>query len=186
MEFDEVIISRKSVRSFQEKEIPEEILNNMMEAAQLSPSFQNKQCWRFIVVRDKKIIKDLALKSGMISKVNFFIKDAPVVIVACADPAKSGTMNDQNYYLVDTAIAFQQMMLSAWNQGIGSCWLAAFNEQYVREILEIPKHIRVVALSPFGYPKEKKSLYEKVVKTFAGSKKRKEFINIICYDKWSL
>ena len=186
MEFDEVLISRKSVRSFLNKEIPEEILNNMMEAARLSPSFQNRQCWRFIVVRDKDLIKDLALRSGMVSKVNFFIKDAPVVIVACADPAKSGTMNNQDYYLVDTSIAFQQMMLSAWSQGIGSCWLAAFSEQKVREILEIPKHIRVVALSPFGYPKEKKSLYDKAVKVFAQSKKRKKFNNIICYDKWSL
>ena len=186
MNFSDVILSRKSVRSFQNKDVPEEILNNMIEVARLSPSFQNRQCWRFIVVRDKNIIKDLALRSGMISKVNFFIKDAPVVIIACADPAKSGTMNDQNYYLVDTAIAFQQMMLSAWNHGIGSCWLAAFNEQRVREILEIPKNIRVVALSPFGYPKKKKSIYEKAVKVFAGSKKRSEIKNIICYDKWSL
>ena len=186
MEFDELIISRKSVRSFQEKEISQEILNNMMEAARLSPSFQNRQCWRFIVVRDRKIINDLALRSGMISKVNFFIKDAPVVIIACADPAKSGTMNNQDYYLVDTTIAFQQMMLSAWNHGIGSCWLAAFNEEKVREILEIPQNIRVVALSPFGYPKEKNTLYEKVVKTFAGSKKRNDLKNIICYDKWNL
>ncbi|HHE65411.1 MAG TPA: nitroreductase [Bacteroidetes bacterium] len=186
MEFDEVIISRKSVRSFQDKEISEEILNTMMEAARLSPSFQNRQCWRFVVVRDKNIIKDLALRSGMVSKVNFFIKDAPVVIVACADPAKSGTINNQDYYLVDTSIAFQQMMLAAWNHGVGSCWLAAFNERYVREILEIPQNIRIVALSPFGYPKEKKSLYEKAVKVFAQSKKRNEIKNIICYDKWSL
>ena len=82
MEFDEVLISRKSVRSFRDKEIPEDILNNMMEAARLSPSFQNRQCWRFVVVQDKDLIKDLALRSGMISKINFFIKDAPVVIVA--------------------------------------------------------------------------------------------------------
>ena len=78
------------------------------------------------------------------------------------------------------------MMLSAWNHGIGSCWLAAFNEQKVREILEIPQNIRVVALSPFGYPKEKKTLYDKAVKVFAQSKKRNEIKNIICYDKWSL
>ncbi len=184
MEFDKVIISRKSIRNFQNKEIPEEVLNDIMEAARLSPSFQNKQCWRFVVVRNKNIIKDLALRSGMISKVNFFIKDAPVVIVACADPAKSGTMNGQNYYLVDTAIAFQQMMLTAWNHGVGSCWLAAFNEQKVREILKIPQNIKVVALSPFGYPKEKASLYSTVVKTFAGSKKRLDLDKIVMYDTW--
>jgi len=185
VEFDEVIISRKSVRSFQYKEIPEEVLNVMMEAARLSPSFQNRQCWRFVVVRDKNIINELALKSGLVSKVNFFIKDAPVVIVACADPAKSGTMNEQNYYLVDTAIAFQQMMLAAWNQGVGSCWLAAFNEQRVREILKIPQNIRIIALSPFGYPKEKKTIYEKALKVFAGSKHRNEMNKIVSYDKWS-
>jgi len=184
VDFNEVIISRKSVRSFQDKKIPEEILNNMMEVARLSPSFQNRQCWRFVVVRDKNIIKDLALRSGMISKVNFFIKDAPVVIVACADPSKSGTINNQNYYLVDTAIAFQQMMLSAWNHGIGSCWLAAFSELKVREILNIPQNIRVVALSPFGYPKEKKLLYEKAVKAFAGSKKRLDIDKIVIWEKW--
>jgi len=184
VEFNEVIISRKSVRSFQDKEISEDILNNMMEAARLSPSFQNKQCWRFVVVREKNVIKELALKSGLVSKVNFFIKDAPVVIVACADPAKSGTMNDQNYYLVDTAIAFQQMMLAAWNEGVGSCWLAAFNEQRVREILNIPQNIRIVALSPFGYPKEKKTVYEKALKVFAGSKKRLDLDKIIMWEKW--
>ena len=61
MDFEEVIFTRKSVRSFQDKEISQEILNNMMEAARLSPSFQNRQCWRFIVVKDKKLISDLAL-----------------------------------------------------------------------------------------------------------------------------
>ena len=74
MEFKEVIFSRKSVRSFKNKAVPEEIINDMMEAARLSPSFQNKQCWRFVVVRDKNIIKELALRSGLVSKVNFFIK----------------------------------------------------------------------------------------------------------------
>ncbi|NQT65139.1 MAG: nitroreductase family protein, partial [FCB group bacterium] len=107
-----------------------------------------------------------------------------VVIVACADPAKSGTMNNQNYYLVDTAIAFQQMMLSAWNHGIGSCWLAAFNEQKVRDILKIPDNIRVVALSPFGYPKEKKTFYDNAVKVFAQSKKRLDLNKIMMWDKW--
>ncbi|MBT3755146.1 MAG: nitroreductase, partial [Candidatus Cloacimonetes bacterium] len=66
MDFEEVIFTRKSVRSFQDKEISQEILNNMMEAARLSPSFQNRQCWRFIVVKDKKLIGDLALRSGII------------------------------------------------------------------------------------------------------------------------
>ena len=93
-------------------------------------------------------------------------------------------MNKQNYYLVDVAISFQQMILAAWNHGIGSCWLAAFNEESVKNILNIPAKIRVVAMSPFGYPKEKASLYSKAVKTFAGSKKRIDLNKMVMYDVW--
>jgi len=184
MELTDVIASRHSVRSFSSEEISEEILQEMFFAAQRSPSFQNRQCWRFVLVKNAETRKELALKSGLVGKVNFFIKAAPLIIVACADPAHSGTMNKQNYYLVDVAIAFQQMMLSAWNRGVGSCWLAAFNEDKVKEILDIPPKIRVVAMSPFGYPKEKNSLYEKAVKAFAGSRNRVEMDKIILREKW--
>ncbi len=184
MEFTDVILSRRSARSFSKKEIPENILNEMLEASRLSPSSQNRQCWRFVVVKEEETRKKLALKSGFIGKLNFFIKDAPVIIVACADPSKSVRLNKQNYYLVDVAIAFQQMMLAAWNHGVGSCWLAAFNEQKVKEILDIPSKIRVVAMSPFGYLKKKASLYDKALKTFAGSKKRLDLDKIVMWEKW--
>jgi nitroreductase len=184
MEFTDVILSRRSVRSFSKKEIPENVFNEMLEAARLSPSSQNRQCWRFVVVKDEEIRKKLALKSGFIGKLNFFIKDAPTIIVACADPSKSVRLNKQSYYLVDVAIAFQQMMLAAWNHGVGSCWLAAFNEQKVKEILAIPSKIRVVAMSPFGYSKKKASLYDKALKAFAGSKKRIDLNKIMMWEKW--
>ncbi|MCF7793089.1 MAG: nitroreductase family protein [Candidatus Cloacimonetes bacterium] len=184
MEFLDVIKSRKSIRSFAEKDIPEDFLLEILEAARLAPSFQNRQCWRFVVVRDPQKRKELALKSGFLGKVNFFIKTAPVIIVACADTSKSGTVNNQDYYLVDVSIAFQQMMLAAWNRGIGSCWLAAFDEKKVKDILNIPDKIRVVAMSPFGYPKQKQGFYAKAVKTFAGSKKRLEIEKIVKWDEW--
>ncbi|HEX37713.1 MAG TPA: nitroreductase [Candidatus Cloacimonetes bacterium] len=180
----EAIETRKSIRSYATKELDEEKLLRILEAGRLAPSWQNKQCWQFVVVKEKETIHKLALKSGMLSKSNFFIKDAPVVIVACANPSNSGHLNGQYYYLVDVAIAFQQMMLAAWEMGIGSCWLGAFNEKRVKEILEIPKKIKVVALSPFGYPKEKDTLYAKALKTFAGSKKRKELEKIVHWEQW--
>lgn len=156
----------------------------ILEAARLAPSFQNRQCWRFVVVQDPGKKRELALKSGFLGKVNFFIKDASAIIIACADTSKSGTVNGQDYYLVDVSIAFQQMMLAAWSHGIGSCWLAAFNENKVKKILNIPDKIRVVAMSPFGYPKDKQGLYAKAVKTFAGSKKRLAIDKIIKWDEW--
>ncbi len=186
MEFTDVIFSRKSIRSFSKKEISSDILEKILEAGRLAPSSQNRQCWKFVVVQEEEIRRKLALKSGLIGKVNFFIKDAPVIIVACADPSRSVHLNSQDYYLVDTAIAFQQMMLTAWSFGIGTCWLAAFNEKKVKEILQIPNKIRIVGMSPFGYPKEKPSLYDKALKTFAGSNKRLSLEKIVCYDKWDL
>ena len=180
----EAIQSRKSIRSYDTKKIEDEKLEKILEAGRLAPSWQNKQCWQYVVVKDKDTIGKLALKSGLISKSNFFIKDAPVVIVACANPNDSGHLNGQDYYLVDVAISFQQMMLEAWEMGIGSCWLGAFNEKKVREILGIPSKIKVIALSPFGYPKNKQSLYAKAIKTFAGSKKRKDLEKIVHWEKW--
>lgn len=184
MEFTDVIKTRKSIRSFKDQKIPEGILTEILKAARLSPSFQNRQCWRFIVVQDSLKKKELALKSGLLGKVNFFIKNAPVIIVACADTTKSGKINNQDYYLVDVAIAFQQMMLAAWNLGIGSCWLAAFDEKKIKTILKIPSQIRVVAMSPFGYPKQKQGIYSKAVKAFAGSKNRLDLSKITAKDKW--
>jgi len=80
---------RKSIRSFIDSEIDEENILEILEAARLAPSFQNRQCWRFIVVRDILKKRELALKTGLLGKVNFFIKEAPMIIVACADPGKA-------------------------------------------------------------------------------------------------
>ncbi len=186
MEFKDVIMSRRSVRNYRSDYIPDDVFQLILEAGRNAPSFQNKQCWRFIVLNDREFIKRFSSNIGLIGKINFFIKNAPVIIVACAEAKKSGTVNKQDYYLVDTSIAFHQMMLTAWNYGIGSCWMAAFDEKKVKKILSVPEEIRVVALSPFGYPKEKESVYGKTLKFFAGSKSRKELERIVCYNKWDL
>ena len=184
MDLSDLILSRHSVRDFSEEAITDEELDIILEAGRQAPSAQNKQCWRYIVLKDRENIKKFARHIGLVGTVNFFIADAPVVIIACADPKKSVKMNGQEYYLVDTAISFQQMMLAGWGMGIGSCWLAAFNEKQVRKYLGIPENIRVVGLSPFGYPRDKKGLYSKFLKTFAGSSKRMDKGQIIKYERW--
>jgi len=181
-----VIFSRKSIRNFTPEKIPEEVLLQILEAGRVAPSCQNRQCWRFLVINDHEKIKGLVYNSGFIGTVNFFIRNAPLVIVACADLKDNCHLNNQDYYLVDTAIAFQQMMLMAWSLGIGSCWLGAFHEEKLKNYLKIPDNIRVVAMSPFGYPQDKKSFYSKIVSGFAGSSHRKEIENIVCYNEWKL
>ncbi len=181
MDFNEVVQLRHSVRSYRPDPLPPEILQQMLEAARIAPSAQNRQPWRFIVLQDSAKIKELSLHSGFLGMVNLFIRQAPCVIVACADTTGNLKINEQDYYLVDTAIAFHQMMLTAWSFGIGSCWLAAFNEKKLASWLKIPPAWRIVALSPFGYPAEKPGIYAKLVKTFAGSKDRLPLDKIVRY-----
>jgi nitroreductase len=186
MECLEALITRHSVRSFRQDAIAQHIIDDMLEAARHAPSCQNKQCWRFIIIDDPRRITGLSTHAGFIGTVNLFIRQAPLVVVACAEPSRSCVLNGQNYYLVDTAIAFQQMMLAAWHHGVGSCWLGAFNEKSVKNFLGIPEHIRVVGMSPFGYPADKASLYAKAVKAFAGSNNRLSTGEIHCRNSWSL
>ena len=177
------ILNRYSVRSFKEDAIADDVLDTILEAGRLAPSAQNRQCLQFIVITDKDMIKKVALHS-FIGMINYFIKDAPVLIIACADPAKSLVLNEQPMYLVDVTLSFQQMIMAAWSFGIGSCWLGGFNEKSLKKLLNIPDHIKVVAMSPFGYPKEKKSFYAKVVSLVSSSKKRVAKEEIIHYNIW--
>jgi nitroreductase len=181
MDVKEVIQLRHSVRDFLPDPVPDEVLAEMLEAARQAPSAQNRQPWRFIVLRNPEKIKALAIHSGLIGLANFFIRKAPCVIVACADSGKNLRINGQDYYLVDTTIAFHQLILMAWSHGIGSCWLAAFSEKKLKDSLELPKSWRIVALSPFGYPAETQGLYSKALKTFAGSKDRLPLDRIVRY-----
>jgi nitroreductase len=177
MDFDKVVLTRKSVRKYLDKPVEEEKITKCLEAARLAPSWENKQCWRFVVVRDKEIIAKLA------KGINFWAKSAPVFIVACGDPKRSGTRYGQNYYLVDVAIAMEHLVLAAANLGLGTCWLGLFDEEETKKLLKIPEGIRVVALTPLGYPHPDEGIWGKVVKAIV-SKKRKSLGEIAYDGEW--
>lgn len=179
MNFKELIFGRHSVRYFLPTPIPEAALVDMLEAGRLAPSAQNRQPWRYLVFTDSAKIQSLASNCGLIGLSNYFIRKAPCLIIACADSKANLRLNGQDYYLVDTAISFHQMMLMARGHGIESCWLAAFSEKKLRSYLRIPDSWRIVALAPFGYPAASKSLYGKVVSSFAGSDTRKALSEIV-------
>jgi nitroreductase len=119
------------------------VKNNILEAGRQAPSAGNKQPWHFIAVTDKEIKQ--ALSWG---RVNWFIKNAPLTIVGCAN-TETG-----KWSIVDTTIALQNMVIAAWVMGIGSCWIGAFKEGDVKQLLNIPEKWKVVALVTFGYPAE--------------------------------
>jgi len=151
MEFMDVIRKRRSIRRFKPDPVPEEELKYILEAARLAPSWANTQCWHFIVVTDPEI-------KSQIGEVGFrWSARGPAMIVACADPAQSGIKEDQHHYLVDVGIALEHLMLAATERGLGTCWIVAFDEARVKELLDIPDNIRIVALTPLGYPAEEPS-----------------------------
>ena len=141
----DVILSRKSIREYYDKDIPTDVLNKIMEAGRQSPSAANRQPYRFIVVSDSEIKKELP---GLVSG---FLKNAPIVIVGCANPK---VMLTGKWAVVDTTIALENMVIAAWSLGVGSCWIGAFDEQKVKNVLQIPEKWKVVALLSLGYPAE--------------------------------
>ncbi len=146
MSFLDAIYSRRSIRKYENKDIPQEILQQILEAGRCAPSAVNRQPFRFVVVNDREIMKDFC--DNLIAR---FVKYAPAAIAGCADIKSLLT---GNWAVVDTTIAMQNMVIAASALGIGSCWIGACNEEKVKKALKIPDKWKFVALITLGYPAE--------------------------------
>ena len=152
MDLMEAIKTRRSIRRYKDLQVPETLLREVLNAARLAPSADNAQPWKIIVVRDE------AVKAKLASACNGqkFMAQAPIILVACGVPEDAfqtvgGYMSS---HVIDASIAVDHLTLAAHSLGLGTCWIAWFKEDKVREILEIPEDIRVIALTPLGYPDE--------------------------------
>jgi len=163
------ISERRSVRDFLPADIGRDKLLKILEAARLSPSAKNMQDWKFVVVQDAAIRKRLAEAANG----QTWVAKASVIAVACGTGTEYVMPCGQYAYTIDVSIACTHMILAAWELGIASCWLGAFNEAAVKKILQIPDGVRVVAMIPFGYPARPVA---------AASRKRLE--DIVSYDKF--
>jgi nitroreductase len=167
----EVIQKRRSVRKYKENPIPEEVLLRVLEAARLAPSGKNFQPWKFIIVKDKALKEKLARASAG----QFFIAKAPIIIVGCGFPdncyARMGRY--MKSWSVDVTIALEHLILQAQEEGLGTCWIGSFEEEEVKAILNVPEEVKVLALTPLGYPDE--------IPPFRG---RKSLDEIISYDRY--
>jgi nitroreductase len=152
MELSEAIEGRRSIRSFKPNDVSEEEVEVLIEAATFAPSAGNIQPWEFVVVRKPEMKKKLAIAANE----QLFMEQAPVVIVVCANEILSsqgyGLRGKTLFCLQDTAAAIENMLLTAYSLGLGTCWIGAFEEIEVREALRIPEGVRPVALVPVGYP----------------------------------
>jgi nitroreductase len=163
------ISQRTSVRAYKATDVEEDKLKKVLEAARLSPSASNRQDWKFIVVRNKETKNKLAKAAFGQS----FIGEAPVLIVACGTETKSIMGCGQPTHTVDVSIACAYMILQAYELGLGTCWIGAFKEDEVKKTLNIPERVRVVAMTPLGYPNQPPS-----------QKSRKSLDQIICLEKY--
>jgi nitroreductase len=148
----DIIRKRRSVRKYKGDPIPEDVFLRVMEAARLAPSGKNNQPWKFIIVHDEEMRNKLAAAS----RNQTFMAKAPITIVACGYPERS-YLKQGNYmksWSIDVACAIDHLMLQATEEGLGTCWIGAFEEKDVKALLGIPEDVRVLALTPLGYPDE--------------------------------
>ena len=171
MDVMEAIKKRYSVRCYQDRVVEPEKLDGILEAARLAPSASNRQEWRFVVIQDKNIRQRLM----QAAKDQAFVGQAPVVIACCAKTDSHIMTCGQMCYPIDVAIAIEHMALKATEEGLGTCWIGAFHEDKVKEILGIPQDVRVVALLALGYP----------VKLRPNTKDRLRLKEIVMHEKWS-
>ncbi len=154
MEFFDVIKNRYSIRRFKEKEVEDEKLRLIFETVNLAPSAGNLQAYDIFLIRDKN-------KKELLAKASYdqnFIKQAPVVLIFCANTKRSeyyGEKGRKLYCLQDATIAASYAQLAATNLGLGSVWVGGFDENEVLKILGSPRHSIPVAIIPIGYPDEK-------------------------------
>jgi len=151
MDILKVVKERRSIRDFQKKKIPDDLLDKLIEALIWAPSAGNLQARKFYFIRNEKMRKMLA-QAALNQN---FIADAPLVIVGCSDSrisSKYGERGVELYTIQDVALSIMGMMLVAHENGLGSTWVGAFHEKEVVKILNLPRHLRPVTMVPVGYP----------------------------------
>jgi len=147
----DTILSRRSVRKYTDKEVPEELPEELIRYGMFAPSACNKQPWHFIIIRDKNILSQIAEfhPNGKM------LKNAPCAILVCGDEEKA---HDKGYWPVDCSAATQNILLAAHAKGLGACWVGIYPREErianMKKIVNLLSHIHAFALISLGYPAE--------------------------------
>jgi nitroreductase len=170
MEFSELIEARYSVRAYRSDLVEDEKLQAVLEAARLAPTAANRQPFQLIVMHTAKRETEI----GKIYPRPWFVQ-APLVICICAISSQAWTRESDrfNARLIDAAIVADHLILAATNLGLGTCWIAAFNVEAARSVLQLPDDVEPVIFTPLGYPAGQ-----------PGPKIRKPLIDLVRYEHW--
>lgn len=157
MEVLQAIKTRRSIRYYKRTPVARKKLEAVLEAARWAPSWANTQCWRFIVVSDAAIKDKLADMLGT-NRAAAGVRQAPLLIVACAEMEKSGyyqgrqSTDKGDWYMYDVALAVANLVLAAHSLGLGTVHIGLFDAKKAAAILDVPPGFSVVALTPLGHP----------------------------------
>jgi nitroreductase len=180
MEVLEAIRTRRSIRKYKSEPVDDRTLETVLEAARQAPSWSNTQCWRFVVVRNAETKGRLSDTLTETNPARDAVRNAPIVIVACAEMEKAGykggqvTTDKGDWFMFDVALAMHNLVLAAHDVGLGTVYVGLFDAKKAAGILSVPEGYCVVAITPLGYPDEIKE-----------PRPRKELSEIVHYDKWN-
>lgn len=152
---EEVIKSRRSVRSYQNKKVSKEIIENVLDSVRYAPSAGNYQPWEMIVVQDDEMRRNIV---NAASNQEWMI-NAPVFIIACVNDRLAGAVYGPRgkmlYGIQAVAAAIENILLTAESLGLGTCWIGEFSEITVARLLQCPEYVRPNAIITLGYPNDK-------------------------------
>ena len=172
MNIFELIKSRTSIRAYKPDTVPIENVLKIVESARMAPSWGNRQGWRFIVV-DSNVGKNIIGKASGQDYIAKACIDAPFVIVLCCNIRESGVKNGLEYFMFDSGLAMQNLVLAAESEGLSTCIVGWFDEGAIRGLLNIPKETAIVAFTPLGYANEGKK-----------SRVRKKEEDTVFHNRW--
>jgi nitroreductase len=159
MDILETIKKRTSCRCYQENAIPDDLIERCLEAARWAPSACNQQPWRFIVVKDRELRERICAECFLPGLPMPWAKQAPVIIVLCSKKSVvthflAPLLSGINYHLLDLGIAGEHLVLEAYEQGLGSCWIGWIQPRKIKKLLKLPFDMTPVSLITLGYPQQ--------------------------------
>jgi nitroreductase len=170
MEYSELIGARYSVRAYRPDPVEDTKLQAVLEAARLAPTAANRQPFQLIVLHTAGREEEI----GKIYHRPWFVQ-APLVIAVCAIASQAWVRESDrfNARLIDAAIVADHLILAAADAGLGTCWVAAFNVEAARRVLQLPEDVEPVIFTPLGYPADRPE-----------PKLRKPLDELVRYEHW--
>jgi nitroreductase len=149
----EALLGRRSIRSYEQRPIPEELVQRLLEAAMSAPSAGNQQPWQFVVVNDRRLLE----RVPSVHPYADMVPSAPLAVMVCGDLTLD---THTGYWVQDCSAATENLLVAAYALGLGAVWLGCYPREErvvgLRSLLGLPEHIVPLALVPIGYPAETK------------------------------